>query len=118
LISLKIFFMHIKPYFNFQFSVNGLSVNGLSVNGLSVNRLSVNGLSVNRPGPYFSVFLINIKMFRKKSQFLLIYQSAQLKLSSDQSSSQLSSAQAQVSWNIGQLSSSLGSSSSAQAQGN
>ncbi len=86
--------MHIKPYFNFQFSVNGLSVNGLSVNGLSVNRLSVNGLSVNRPGPYFSVFLINIKMFRKKSQFLLIYQSAQLKLSSDQSSSQLSSAQA------------------------
>ncbi len=60
-------------------------------------------------------------MFRKKSQFLLIYQSAQLKLSSGQSSSQLSSAQrqlssaqAQVSWNIGQLSSSLGSSSSAQ----
>jgi hypothetical protein len=46
LISLKIFFMHIKPYFNFQFSVNGLSVNRLSVNGLSVNRLSV-----NRPGP-------------------------------------------------------------------
>jgi hypothetical protein len=44
-------------------------------------------------------------MFRKKSQFLLIYQSAQLKLSSGQSSSQLSSAQAQVSWNIGQLSS-------------
>ena len=46
-------------------------------------------------------------MFRKKSQFLLIYQSAQLKLISDQSSSQLSSAQRQ-------LSSSLGSSSSAQ----
>jgi hypothetical protein len=50
-------------------------------------------------------------MFRKKSQFLLIYQSAQLKLSSGQSSSQLSSAQAQVSWNIGQLSSQLSSSS-------
>jgi hypothetical protein len=64
-------------------------------------------------------------MFRKKSQFLIIYQSAQLssaqlklKLSSGQSSSQLSSAQAQVSWNIGQLNSSLGSSSSAQAQAN
>jgi hypothetical protein len=36
-------------------------------------------------------------MFRKKSQFLLIYQSAQLKLSSGQSSSQLSSAQRQLS---------------------
>jgi hypothetical protein len=51
-------------------------------------------------------------MFCRKSKFLLIYQSAQLKLRSGQSSSQLSSAQ--VSWNIGQLISSLGSSSSAQ----
>jgi hypothetical protein len=57
--------------------------------------------------PFFGISK-NIKMFRKKSQFLLIYQSAQLKLSSGQSSSQLSSAQRQLS----------SAHSSAQAQGN
>jgi hypothetical protein len=57
--------------------------------------------------PFFGISK-NIKMFRKKPQFLLIYQSAQLKLSSGQSSSQLSSAQRQLS----------SAHSSAQAQGN
>jgi hypothetical protein len=53
--------------------------------------------------PFFGISK-NIKMFRKKSQFLLIYQSAQLKLSSGQSSSQFSSAQ--LSSKAAQLSSS------------
>jgi hypothetical protein len=74
--------------------------------------------------PFFGISK-NIKMFRKKSQFLLVYQSAQLKLSSSSaqvspaqlssSSSELEYRSAQLKFRVFQLSSAH---SSAQAQGN